>query len=113
PKNPVSLSADKYDAVSVLHSNTAVCQGYAQLFAALARAAGVPTKVVEGNAISASFVSTGINHSWNEVYVGGQWKSIDTTWDAGYLNSKDKFVSEYQTKYYEPRAADFAQDHTW
>jgi transglutaminase-like putative cysteine protease len=49
----------------------AVCEGYANVSAALLRAAGIETKYVSSDAMS---------HGWNNVYVNG-WKFYDATWD--------------------------------
>ncbi|MDR2602047.1 MAG: transglutaminase-like domain-containing protein [Spirochaetaceae bacterium] len=62
----------KMDAVSVVENDTAVCEGYANLSAALLRAAGIPVKIV---------VARSISHAWNNVYVNGAWKFYDATWD--------------------------------
>ncbi|MCL2763826.1 MAG: hypothetical protein FWD40_00920 [Treponema sp.] len=48
----------------------AVCEGYTNAFAALARASGIETRYVS---------SEGMAHAWNHVYSGG-WKFIDVTW---------------------------------
>jgi hypothetical protein len=62
----------KMDAVSVVENGTGVCEGYANLSAALLRAAGIPVKIVTARSIS---------HAWNNVYIGGAWKFYDATWD--------------------------------
>ncbi len=62
----------KQDAVSVLKNKTGVCEGYSNLTAAMARYAGIPTRVVS---------SQEKNHAWNHVYINNQWLFCDTTWD--------------------------------
>lgn len=62
----------KMDAVSVIENGTGVCEGYANLSAALLRAAGIPVKIVAARSIS---------HAWNNVYIDGAWKFYDATWD--------------------------------
>jgi transglutaminase-like putative cysteine protease len=64
--------ARKMDAVSVTANKTAVCEGYANLSAALLRGAGVPVRIVTSKAI---------NHAWNNIYTGGRWLFYDATWD--------------------------------
>jgi len=49
----------------------AVCEGYANTFATLTRAAGFEVKYIS---------SSSMNHGWNHVYNSG-WKFIDVTWD--------------------------------
>jgi len=50
----------------------AVCEGYANTFAAIARAAGFETRFIS---------SSSMNHAWNQVFVNGSWRLIDVTWD--------------------------------
>ncbi len=62
----------KQDAVHVLKYGMAVCEGYADLYTAFARLAGV----------KATFqYSRNLNHNWTEVYYDGKWRMIDVTWD--------------------------------
>lgn len=49
------------------------CNEYAILFAALARAAGIPTKVAEGYRYQDGYWA---GHMWNEVWVG-EWIAVD------------------------------------
>jgi transglutaminase-like putative cysteine protease len=65
-------------ATSVLHSQQGVCRDYAFTFAALARAAGIPTRVVYGEAIHDPAMGVA-KHAWNEAYVDGKWINIDTS----------------------------------
>ena len=62
----------KMDAVSALQNQTGVCEAYANLSAALLRAAGVPVRIVASKALF---------HAWNNVYISGAWKFYDATWD--------------------------------
>lgn len=70
---------------------TAVCEGYARLFRALCRAAGIPCIYVEGLGSNSNFMGDGeekavylniLNHAWNEVYYEGAWHVVDCTWDS-------------------------------
>jgi hypothetical protein len=62
----------KQDALSALHNRTAVCEGYANLTSALARAAGIRSRYI---------ASESMNHGWMQVLVDGQWKMVDSTWN--------------------------------
>lgn len=111
------------NAVEVYHSKKSVCQGYANLTAALLRALNIPTKVVSGYALGISSEgewskklvnSQETNHAWNEVYVNNRWIIIDTTWDSNneFLNgqfSKGTGVSGY--RYFDPTIEFFSYDH--
>lgn len=68
---------DTVSAVDTLKSGEGECQAHANLFAALARAAGIPTKVISGIVYSEDFGGF-MYHAWNEVYLG-QWISVDPT----------------------------------
>ncbi len=96
-------------ASDTLQALTGTCRDYSFLFAALSRAAGIETKVVYGDA-STSAWGTAL-HAWNEAYVNGEWISIDTTWDAGFLRN-GSFVQAPTTKYFNPNAAVFGMTHT-
>jgi transglutaminase/protease-like cytokinesis protein 3 len=62
----------RMDAVSVIENGTAVCEGYANLTAALLRTAGIPVKIIANKSIG---------HAWNNVYSNGKWFFYDATWD--------------------------------
>ena len=66
------------EAYGILVAGSAVCNGYAQAFQAMAQAADVPTVIVTGEASSG--VTTGA-HAWNKVLVNGVWRVVDVTWD--------------------------------
>lgn len=80
----------KQDALSVLDNKEAVCEGYAKLFAAFARAQGIPAAFMEGKAWNSQ-------HAWNNVRVGGTWKLIDAaqndakSYTEYFLKSLDSF----------------------
>lgn len=111
------------NAIEVLDSKLAVCQGYANLSAALLRALGIPTKVVSGYALGIGVTTSWTeelvngnmtNHAWNEAYVDGRWIIMDTTW-----NSSNKLENgEFSTgtgldgyKYFDPTLYAFSIDH--
>ncbi|MHC4574175.1 MAG: transglutaminase-like domain-containing protein [Planctomycetota bacterium] len=62
----------------VLEKKTGHCMHYAILFASLARAAGVPTKVVTGLLNLKRDPHRWAGHMWNEVWVG-EWIAVDPT----------------------------------
>jgi transglutaminase-like putative cysteine protease len=66
-------------ATDVLESREGVCRDYATLFAALARAAGVPTRLCAGIVF---FKGAFYYHAWNECRVGSAespWVPFDAT----------------------------------
>ncbi len=62
----------KQDAYHVVKYGMGVCEGYANLYTALARLAGVKA-AYQG--------SDNLNHGWVECYYNGEWKMVDATWD--------------------------------
>lgn len=80
---------------STLASGLAVCEGYAGLFAALAKEAGLEARVVSGHGKGAGYESPApgaplppfspSGHAWNVVRIdNGHWKLIDPCWGAGH-----------------------------
>lgn len=66
------------NALQVLQMGQGDCNEHAVLFAALARAAGIPTRVVAGAVyLDGAF----LYHAWNEVWLGHDWVSLDPTFD--------------------------------
>lgn len=124
------------DALSTLHRKTALCEGYANLNAALHRAAGIRAKNITGTvdpvvsnssnspvpaqgsstslppATTGSLTCVHVNHRWNEVLIGGEWMIQDATWDSGVIEpGTQKFSPLFSTKYLYPDAHSFAADH--
>lgn len=84
---------------SILMLEKGICCDYASLFSGMLRSIGIPTKYITGDCEDIE-----VYHAWNEVYLDGEWFTIDTTYDSTY-NSKgiklDMFKNEdkYKTKY--------------
>ncbi len=70
-------------AADVLKEKSGVCRDYAVLFASLARASGVPTKVIAGLV----YINGGFYyHAWNECYVG-RWVAFDATLGRDFVDA--------------------------
>ena len=65
-----------------LESKKGICYDYAALTGAMLRSVGIPSKLVMG-------YTSDVNsyHAWNEVYIDGKWKIIDTTYDSAYVKN--------------------------
>lgn len=83
-----SYKTKPYDAVTILHLKVTVCAGYSNLLAAMARAAGIKAKVINGQIISEGQL---IEHAWNKVYIDGKWEIIDSTWSVGRTTDKNRY----------------------
>ena len=67
-------------AVDAFQSQEGDCTEHACLFAAMARAAGIPTRMAVGLVAIPDGVSARVwYHMWNESYLDGQWVSVDAT----------------------------------
>lgn len=100
-----------FSAVGVLQSRRSVCEGYANLTAALLRAAGIPAKQISGYALGLNAGNTfpqdlfsgtvKSNHAWNLAYIDGRWSYLDTCWDSscrwenGMANLSEKCDQDY------------------
>ncbi len=65
------------DALTALRLGEASCNGKSRLFVALARQAGIPTRLVGGLVMNPGTTRT--THQWVESYVGGHWVPFDPT----------------------------------
>ena len=81
-KEPV----DAFSALDVLDARRGECQGHAYLYAALARALGVPTRVVNG-LVYASDYGGFLYHTWAESLVAGSWRAVDPTFAQAYADA--------------------------
>lgn len=68
------------NALQAYNDQRGDCTEHSALFAALARAAGLPTRPVVGIAYWPAGGGFGW-HAWNEVWAAGQWRQVDPTWD--------------------------------
>jgi hypothetical protein len=68
------------NALEAWKSGRGDCTEHSVLFVALARAAGIPARV----AVGVGYWPPGNGfgwHAWSEVNMGGEWVSVDPTWD--------------------------------
>ncbi|MEN6388916.1 MAG: transglutaminase-like domain-containing protein [Syntrophomonas sp.] len=82
------------DIDQTLQSKKGICYDFSSLFAAMARSVGVPCKLVKGYSDNAVGY-----HAWNEVYLDGTWKIIDTSVDAQVPGTMFKKSSNYKKVY--------------
>jgi hypothetical protein len=69
------LPTETLTGPEVLECGRGKCTEYATLYASLARAAGLPTRIALGDRL---VTSNWIGHMWNEVYVG-DWVTVDAS----------------------------------
>ncbi len=83
-------------ATDVLKDPSGVCRDYSVLFAALARAAGIPCRIVGGLVLNRGDF---YYHAWNEVWTGDRWTPLDCT-------APDAFVDATHIKLTEGEATE-------
>ncbi|MDH3320469.1 MAG: transglutaminase-like domain-containing protein [Betaproteobacteria bacterium] len=77
--NIAKEAVDAFSATDVLRERRAECQGHAYLFAALARALQLPTRVVNG-VVYVAEQGGFLYHTWNEVWIeNAGWRPVDAT----------------------------------
>lgn len=78
-ENIAKEAIDSFTASDVLRERRAECQGHAYLFAALARASGIPARIVNGIVYSAEHGGF-LYHTWNEAWIAERgWQPVDAT----------------------------------
>jgi len=70
-------------STDILRSKSGVCRDYAVLYAALARAAGIPTKIATGLMY---FRDAFYYHAWAESFVG-EWIPMDPTLSTDFVDA--------------------------
>lgn len=96
-----------HSAASVFKHGIAICQGYAESFDILAKAAGLETQIVTGDACSDG---TWDSHAWNIVKVDGRYYHVDTTWDDPMYTDGSQGI-EYT--YFLVDDSTLSKDHKW
>lgn len=95
------------DAYGVIAHGKSVCAGYANAFKMLLDRLGIENRLLNGYARAKSFQPfeeaerkpEETNHAWTAVRLDGQWRLIDSTWNAGYTN-EEGFEFAYEHDYY-------------
>lgn len=75
---------DSQSPLETLKSRAGNCQSHARLYAALSRAAGIPTRFVSGLVYAPG--QGFLYHSWAESYLSGEWLPVDPTFGEAPAN---------------------------
>lgn len=81
------------DALTALRLKEASCNGKSRLFVALARAAGIPARLVGGLVMKEGHKRT--SHQWVETYVAGHWVPFCPT-NGHFAELPETYLSLYQ-----------------
>lgn len=71
-------AVDSFSALEVLHNRKGECQAHTMLYTAMARAAGIPTRLAGGIVYTEGMGF--LYHAWAESYAGG-WIAVDPTFN--------------------------------
>lgn len=89
--NQHGLDIGYASALEVARTRRGDCTEYAVLLAALARAEGIPTRVVSGLAYAgraAGALRVFVPHAWTQAWIHGRWQSFDAAlgqFDSGHI----------------------------
>lgn len=112
-----------YTASEVLTTRRAVCEGFANLYAALCRAVSIPCNTINGyapevDADDFTWYDPSIdydtpNHAWNEVHLDNRWVIVDTTWDSKnrIVNGAAEAGGSISYMYFDANIRFFSQNH--
>jgi transglutaminase/protease-like cytokinesis protein 3 len=96
----------------VISKGKAVCEGYSVLFNSICENLNIDSKIVLGNA-KADITDIGkrynSNHAWNIVVINDEKYLIDTTWGAGFYQSR--FVKQFDNFYFQTDPELFIKTH--
>jgi len=102
-KNPLRLGAKE----ALINPQEAICMEFTDLFIALARAAGIPAREINGYAYTENpelqplSLVADVLHSWPEYWDSSQkvWRPVDPTWEdtTGGIDYFDKFDLSHVT----------------
>ena len=85
-KNIRKEPVDAFSALDVLDARRGECQGHAYLYAALARALGVPTRVVNGLVYTSDYGGF-LYHTWAESLLADGWRAVDPTFAQAHADA--------------------------
>jgi hypothetical protein len=75
-----------FEAYGLFINHKAVCSGYAKAFMGVVQKYEIPVLTISSNKM---------NHAWNMVYDGEEWKDVDVTFDDPVPDKEGRVVSTY------------------
>lgn len=116
--NSAALFADAIvvtDAETVFRTRLSVCDGYARLFEAVCKEAGLTAPMIYGYAKGLTDLpprlQNSVNHAWNAVWLSGSWRLVDVTWGAGYVSGPQGYESNFTSFWFDTDPVLFANWH--
>ncbi|KAI1169574.1 hypothetical protein F4777DRAFT_572682 [Nemania sp. FL0916] len=106
----------RHDVDETIFMGKAVCQGYAEVFEAIALRAGLDCVVVSGHGKGYGYAPlkkgqappapNPTGHAWNAVRIdNGEWKLVDACWGAGNVNN------QMYNKHFSPKMFTMSNEH--
>jgi hypothetical protein len=104
------------EPAKILETRKCVCGGYANLFKKMAELAGMEAEFIPGyskgyNYQMGKLFDEDNMHAWNAVRIDGQWRLLDATWGAGYIDDNQQFVRSVNDYYFLTPPEQFIQSH--
>lgn len=99
-----------------IRSRKGICGDYSALYYQLAVLVDLKCEMNSGTARTEKYdigkKRVIIDHGWNSVQINGEWKLLDVTWGAGYLDEEtDEFVPNYDLFYFDTPKELFFANH--
>ncbi|WGZ96370.1 MAG: transglutaminase-like domain-containing protein [Candidatus Thiothrix putei] len=85
--------AQERGALHTLQEKTGDCTGHMYLFGALARAKGIPARMMSGFIVESNkLLKAQDYHNWAEIYIDGAWRVVDSM-NKNFMESEDHYVA--------------------
>lgn len=92
------------DVADILYHGRGSCEAYSSMLCVMLEIAGIPARVVTGEA-------GGAPHAWNLVKLGREWYHVDCTWDDPLVNDGTRQILSHA--YMCNSDAEMATTHSW
>jgi hypothetical protein len=109
------------DATQMLATKILMCGGFANLYTALAKEAGLSVQTMMGYCRAPKDSDEGVGknvqkdgattHAWSLVLLQGEWVAVDCTWGAGGFTADEKFERKFRPVYFGMPADQLAFTH--
>lgn len=106
PENARMQQADQ-----VLANRKGVCEGYANLYKALAKEMGLNTFTVSGKCRTQDGQIPELDHAWIAIRINEDWLLSDPTWGAGHYDSKSGKIIPPRDDYFLVAPSTMIRDH--
>lgn len=98
PKKNDRFKRQSYHWTGALINKVAVCGGYAELVQRGLDILNIKNEYVSGKAYG--YGTAAGDHGWNKVFIDGDWRYLDATWDSGHLDDSLTFIRKIKHDYY-------------